>query len=103
MWTSGVSLVTWLTLRDEPWGNSAQFVQGGLYFRGRTLQQDRAKPAAKAFRFPFVAYKRGKGLRLWGRTPSSTAAKVAVEQRGGNGWRRVWTASADRYGIFRGA
>jgi hypothetical protein len=103
MWQSGVSLVTWLTLRDEPWGSSAQYVQGGLYFRGKTLQQDRAKPAATAFRFPFVSYKQGKGLRLWGRTPSGTTAAVAVEQRAGNGWRRVWTGSADRYGIFRGA
>jgi hypothetical protein len=101
MWKSGVSLVTWLELRDQPFGDSAQPVQGGLYFRGRTVQQDRAKPAATAFRFPFVAYKQGKGLRLWGRTPSSTASKVAVEQRAGTGWRRIWTGSADRYGIFR--
>jgi hypothetical protein len=102
MWKSGVSLVTWLVLRDQPWGDSRQPVQGGLYFRGNTVQQDRAKPAARAFRFPFVAYKHGKGLRLWGRTPSSTASKVAVEQRAGRVWRRLWAGSADRYGIFRG-
>ena len=102
MWQSGVSLVTWLELRDQPWGNSAQPVQGGLYFRGTTIQRDRAKPAATAFRFPFVAYKHGKGLHLWGRTPTSTAGQVVVEQRSGSSWRRLWVATADRYGVFQG-
>jgi len=104
MWKSGVSLVTWLQLRDQPWGDGDpnHYVQGGLYFRGRTIRQDRAKPAAAAFRFPFVSYKAGKGLRLWGRTPTSSAARVAVEQKVGKGWRRVWAGSANRFGIFRG-
>ena len=103
MWSVGVSLVTWLELRDQPWadGNSDHYVQGGLYFRGRAIQQDRAKPAARAFRFPFVSYKQGHGLRIWGRTPTSTATQVAVEQKTGGSWRRVWTGSADKYGIFR--
>lgn len=103
MWKVGVSLVTWLELRDQPWGDSSQHVQGGLYFRGQTIQQDRAKPAAQAFRFPFVAYKQGKGLRFWGRTPTSSAARIAIEQKAGRAWRRVWTGVGNRYGIFRGS
>jgi hypothetical protein len=83
MWSAGVSLVTWLTLRDQPLGVSSQYIQGGFYFRGQTIQQDRAKPAARAFRFPFVAYKQTKGLRFWGRTPTSTDARVAIEQKAG--------------------
>ena len=98
MWRSGVSLVLWWGLRDEPYPQ--QPFQSGLYFRGATFQQDRAKPALQAFRFPFVAYAGAGNVRVWGRTPSGRAANVRVEQRVGGTWRLLGFVRPNRFGIF---
>jgi hypothetical protein len=99
MWQNGISLVTWLELRDQPF--TPEFpVQSGLYYRGSSLQADRPKPTLLAFRFPFVAYTRSAGVLVWGRTPTSRAAIVYLEWRRSGGWRRLATVRADRYGIF---
>jgi hypothetical protein len=98
MWSAGVSLVTWFTIRDHPVGTSPY--QSGLYFAGPAAARDRPKPALTAFRFPFVAFRHSRNVSVWGRTPSSAAARVTVEQRGASGWRRVATLRADRAGIF---
>jgi len=99
MWQNGVSLVTWLSLRDEPMSTS--YFQSGLYFRGPKLDADRPKPALRAFRFPFVAYREGTSVIVWGRTPTSDARSVVVEQSAGRGWRRLATLRASENGIFR--
>jgi hypothetical protein len=98
MWSAGVSLVVWFTLRDHP--VRATPYQSGLYFNGKTVASDRPKPALTAFRFPFVALRRGKNIFVWGRTPTSKAATVIVEQHGSSGWRRVASPAANRVGIF---
>jgi hypothetical protein len=98
MWRSRVSVVLWWGLRDEPYPQ--QPFQSGLYLRGATLQQDRPKPALQAFRFPFVAYASGGKVRVWGRTPSSRAAAVRVEQRVGGKWHLLGLARANRFGVF---
>jgi hypothetical protein len=92
---SGVSLVTWYLLRDEPLSSP---YQSGLYFRN-----GRAKPSLQAFRFPFVAFRRNGGLTVWGRTPSEQPGTVIVEHRSGDGsWRRLGTLAANSVGVFRG-
>ena len=48
MWSVGVSVVTWFQLQDDPMSESELPVR--LYF-----VSGRAKPALRAFRFPFVA------------------------------------------------
>ncbi len=98
MWSSGVSLVTWFTLRDQPFATSPY--QSGLYFLGSTFARDRAKPALTAFRFPFVAYPAGKRVSVWGRTPTSRAGAVVVEQRVASSWRPVARLHAGSAGIF---
>jgi hypothetical protein len=98
MWNAGVSLVTWFTIRDHPVGTSPY--QSGLYFAGPTAARDRPKPALTAFHFPFVAFRHPGKVFVWGRTPSSAAERVTVEQRGASGWRRVATLRADGAGIF---
>jgi hypothetical protein len=98
MWTAGVSLVVWFTLRDQPPHTSPY--QSGLYFHGATLASDRPKPALTAFRFPFVAFRREKNVFVWGRTPAGRRASVVVEQRDSSGWRRIATLAANRVGIF---
>ena len=98
MWRSGVSLVTWFTLRDQPLSTSPY--QSGLYYRGSSLARDREKPAFTAFRFPFVAFPAGEGIAVWGRTPAGRSGPVRVEQRGASGWALVTRLRANRFGVF---
>src|SRR5207247_5482296 len=102
MWSAGVSLVTWLNLRDEPYPQKP--VQSGLYFRGGTaVACDAPKPTLASFEFPFVAYKqKGNRILIWGRTPKSASGRVLIERAAGRRWRRVGALQADQYGIFRG-
>jgi hypothetical protein len=102
-WSAGVDAFFWFGLRDPaPTGQPPyQTVDSGLYLRGRTIAADRPKRAFYAFRFPFVAFRAGRGIRVWGRTPSSAGGAVRIEVRRGRGWRRIATLRANRYGIFR--
>jgi hypothetical protein len=97
MWSAGVSLVTWFTLRDQPVTTSPY--QSGLYFRGSSLAADRPKPALTGFRFPFVAFPRSNKVFVWARAPAGNAASIVVEQRGSSGWRRLGVLHANRVGI----
>jgi hypothetical protein len=99
MWNSGVSLVTWFTLRDQPFSQGPY--QSGLYrWRGPKLENDRPKPALTAFRFPFVAFRNGNRVFTWGRTPAGKPARVVVEQASRGEWKRLVQVRTDRYGIF---
>jgi hypothetical protein len=102
MWRAGVSVVTWFLLRDGT-GDGARF-QDGLYFHCRSnpsdIACDRPKPSLAAFRFPFVAFRNGGRLLVWGRTPGGVPGTVAVERRRRGRWVRLTTERTDRYGIF---
>jgi len=56
----------------------------------------------KAFRFPFVAYKRGAKLSIWGRTPDSSSGSVSIEARLRSGWKKIGRAQAGGNGVFVG-
>jgi hypothetical protein len=96
MWANGVSLVVWFQLEDL-----LGLYQGGFYFYDKDFAKAKAKPTLEGFRFPFVALRRGKGVYMWARTPTSRPARVSIEQqlRAGGPWRRVGAVSAGRYGI----
>lgn len=113
---AGVRTFFWFMLRDQdpagrPWNETAQ---SGLFFRGATIQKDRAKPIRQAFRFPFVAFtrnkakrvrkgrKRIKGIVVWGRTPNSTPGWAVIQRRQGGGWKRLGRVRANSNGIFSG-
>ena len=99
MWRSGVSLVTWFRLRDDPLRTSAY--QSGLYFYGgKGLDADKPKPALEAFRFPFVAFRRSGGLFVWGRTPGGTPEQLLVEGRTARGWRALARVATNPHGIL---
>ncbi len=100
MWRAHVNVGIWFLIRDEPVATS--MFQSGLYFAGPSVAQDRPKPALFAFRFPFVAYHKGKRVSVWGRTPTSGRGRVTIELDTRHGWRRVARVWAGRHGIFTG-
>ncbi len=102
MWKAGVSVASWFQMRDG-YGDSARFADG--LFRvcpddPENLGCDRPKLSFESFRFPFVAFRGRRGVRIWGRTPNSLAGKVVVERRRRGAWRRAKILRTDRYGIF---
>lgn len=100
-WKNDVRVFTWFLLWDQlyPWDS----LQSGLFFRnGEDFRYAQPKPTFYAFRFPFVAYRQGSRISLWGKTPHGTPARVAVQQRAPNKWRWVGTFQSDKNGIFQG-
>jgi hypothetical protein len=99
-WKNKVRVFTWLQLWDQLY---TEPLQSGLFFRnGENFRDARPKPAFFAFRFPFVAYRKGKDVSVWGRTPYERPGKVAVQRKTAAGWRWAGTLTADRYGVFQG-
>jgi hypothetical protein len=100
MWKAGITMVTWLDIRDHPYPQDA--VQSGLYYAGRTLEQDKPKLTLSAFRFPFVAYTQKRGIFVWGRTPWGRPGRVVIYQSSTGRWKQRAFLTANRYGIFTG-
>jgi hypothetical protein len=98
MWKVGITLVTWLEIRDDPYPSEA--TQSGLYWRGPTLAQDKPKPTLTAFRFPFVAYRQKAGILVWGRTPWGKPGQVGIYQNSVGRWKQIALFATNRYGIF---
>ncbi len=99
MWRSGVSLVTWFLLQDQPSRNPWQC---GLYFSSPQLSRAKAKPMRTSFRFPFVAYLSGNVVSIWGRDATSDKKVVTIQRRHGKHgkWTTVGRVRANRSGIF---
>lgn len=100
MWKVGISLVTWLDIRDNPFPQTA--TQSGLYLRGATIAKDKPKLILSAFRFPFVAYARKGGIFVWGRTPWGKPGRVVVLQSSTGRWKQRAFLTANANGIFSG-
>ncbi len=100
MWLAGVSLVTWFDLQDRP---SPSPYQSGLYFHSSSLTSARPKPMRTAFRFPFVAYRHGSTVSVWGRDATSDKERVTVQLRHGKSgrWKTVAYVVANGSGIYR--
>ena len=103
-WSAGVSNFFWFSLRDQATDGLpfSQTLQSGLYFQGPTPAQAKPKKVMYAFRFPFVAYRRGNGIFFWGRTPTSKGGGVSIQVQEGGRWSTVARARADGSGIFTG-
>lgn len=101
MWLSGVSLVTWYLLQDNP---SPSQYQSGLYFYSPLILGARPKPILTAFRFPFVAYLKGAAVSVWGRDGTSNRQRVAIQLRHGSrgSWRALATIQTNASGVFKG-
>ncbi len=102
MWSSGVGLVTWFTLRDQALVRHlhSATLESGLYFRGRTLARDRPKTLSlRAFRFPVFAERRGTLVHVWGRSPRGRT-RVVIELRHAGRWRVIARLRPSSYGVF---
>jgi len=94
LWRQGVDTIFWYGIQDDPVSQTQGTAQSGTFFiRGAP------KPAARAFRFPLVAERAGRGaLNVWGRAP--VAGLVRIQRRTPRGWRPVATKRARRHGVF---
>jgi hypothetical protein len=99
-WRAGISVFSWYSLRDQPIASSHE--QEGLYFEcPQGLYCDRPKPAAAAFRFPFVAYaSHGRRVLIWGRTPAGAPGVVRIQWFQGRRWRGLARLRTDGDGVF---
>jgi hypothetical protein len=97
MWASGVDTIAWYLLMDQP--PTLSFYQSGLYFQSAQLASAKPKPFFEAFRFPFVALRRGSGVYVWAHTPVARKGTVVIQQAVGRRWKKVRSLRADRYGI----
>lgn len=106
-WQAGVENFFWFSLRDWPRSPGQPYresLESGLYFRGATLERDRPKRVLRAFKYPFVAFRKAKTIKVWGRTPSSKAGRVVIRfgHSSGAPGRRIKVLRANRFGIFQG-
>lgn len=103
MYRAGVDVMIWFGYRDEDRGGRphCEVFDSGLYRRGADFRRDRAKPFARAFRFPLVAVRNRRGFTVWGRTPDSRPGLVLVQvQNPGRGFRTVRRVRAGAGGVF---
>jgi hypothetical protein len=97
-----VALVAWNGLQDRA-SHLPGFasIASGLFFNYEDdLARDPAKPALRAYRFPFLARSRGRRAIAWGIAPRRRG-RVSIERQAGGRWRRVSVVRASRSGEFR--
>lgn len=84
LWRQGVDTVLWLQIVDSPpIPDYADSYQAGVYFLSRA-----PKPAAVAYRFPFVVQRLGHARVLaWGRAPAPGQLSIQVLDHGR--WRTL--------------
>jgi hypothetical protein len=103
MWRQGISLVVWFKIQDEAQKSYlGVHHESGLYTACDSgWSCAKRKLSFRAFRFPFVAFRSARRVRVWGRTPTATPDDVVIEQRGKERWRPLGELRANRDGIFR--
>jgi len=81
LWSQGVNTVLWYQIIDAPpIPNYQTTYQAGLYYLNGT-----PKPAAQAFRFPFVTNRLNpRHVQAWGRAPAG--GRLAIELLRGGRW-----------------
>ena len=98
---AGVNNFFWFSLFDpDPTIPSNESLESGLYFWAPAFAERQPKEVLFAFRFPFVALPREKGLFIWGRTPASTGGKFAIQAQKGGKWRNLAIIEAGTNGMF---
>jgi hypothetical protein len=100
LWRQGVDVAIWYLMRDEaPDPSYDKSLQAGVFFRGKTLEDDRPKPSYTAFRFPFAAYIEKGIARAWGIAPVDGA--VTLQARHDGKWRTLATVQPGAGRVFK--
>ena len=96
LWKQGVSVVTWFRIVDEPPNPGySSTSQSGVFLRNW-----QPKPAATAFRFPFVVERVGSSsVRLWGKSPRTGQTTVEIRSPSGS-WRQLITTRPGSSHVF---
>lgn len=81
-WRQDVDTIGWFRLRDQPGPPFNSTYQSGLF-----TASGKVKPAARVFRLPFTARRRGSRVVLWARFPKSGVLRV--QRRVGGSWRTI--------------
>lgn len=83
-WKAGAKVAIYYTLMDSPFDPQQPYtLQAGLFRDNGT-----PKPAATAFRFPFVTERKSGGqVRAWGKAPAT--GTLRIERQTKHGWRRI--------------
>jgi len=79
LWRQGVNTVLWLQIVDSaPVPSYGSTYQAGLYYLNGA-----PKPAAQAYRFPFVSHRLDhRHIQAWGRAPTSGKVSIEALRRG---------------------
>ncbi len=95
LWKQHVRKVIWFQIRDqECTPTCGSTPQTGLF-----LRNGNPKLAADAFRFPFVAERRGKSsVFVWGLAPNG--GDVAIQRKQGGNWHKVAEVHAGGNRVF---
>lgn len=97
-WKGGASRVYSLRVRDGVYTPETHWQRdstGAFFFKGK------AKPALRAFQFPFVVAKKGRpNVKVWGRAPAP--GPVVIERKVGRRWVKAGTLLANSARIFEG-
>lgn len=95
LWRAGVDTFVWYQLRD-----GTPHWPGGLYRGGNTVADDKARPALRAFRFPFFAWRSGRRIGVWALAHRGGRTKIRIERRSGGKWRKVQDVRSDSQGMI---
>ena len=95
LWAAGVRTAIWHFISDR---RDLPHRPAGLWRR-----DGRAKPALRAFSFPFVVVRETRRrARVWGLLPRPGRRMVAIERRRGHRWVRAGRARVSASGTIRG-
>jgi hypothetical protein len=107
LWRQGVGLVLWQIVRDPVALPGGRLHPAGLYRidpqRPFDPAGDRAKPALRAFRMPFVAVRPSThSVRIWGLMGHAGRRTAVVERRRRGRWSALGHLRADGSGMVTG-
>jgi hypothetical protein len=94
LWHQRVRLVLWQIMRDPPPAPATRLHPAGLYRidprKPLDPDGDRPKPALRAFRMPFVVWRRSaRRVQAWGLVRYPGVGHAVIQRRKGAGWRAI--------------
>jgi hypothetical protein len=96
LWRQGVDTVLFLQLVDSP---SNRHDYTSVYETGLYYVNGRPKPAATAFRFPFLTHRLSGGqVQAWGRAP--VGGRLVLERRRGRSWQVIGRIDVGLHQVF---